>query len=69
MPAATNRFAGSSAVVLALLLIALAILVTANELRFQGCNSRIDRQVALAAEREGRPSYVVECSRIPFAAG
>lgn len=56
------------ALLLGLLAIAVTILVLANEVRFQGCIARQDRQLQmLTAKTSG--TKVTECSRIPFAAG
>lgn len=59
--------AGITAATVTLLLIFLALLLIANEIRFQGCVSRIDRQLAINAEH---PHFanVQKCSRLPFGA-
>ena len=53
---------------IALLLIALAILITANEIRFQGCIARQDRQLAGTADSPDGAAGITDCSRIPLAA-
>ncbi len=49
-------------------LIFLAILLTANEIRFQGCIDTRYKQTALNADHPRRAVGVQECSRLPFAA-
>ena len=61
------RSTTASAVTLMLFLIFLALLLTANEIRFQGCVSRQDAQTAINAERPSTVS-VLKCSRLPFGA-
>jgi hypothetical protein len=55
---------------LALILIFLAILLTANEIRFQGCVDARTAQIAIRADhpRENVIPGVPECSRVPFGA-
>ncbi len=53
----------------ALVVIALAILLLANEVRYQGCVARIDRVSAMNAAAEQPVAVPPACSRLPFAAG
>ena len=68
-PARRRSLSSGAALLLGLLAIALAVLVLANEVRFQGCVARADRQVALAVQTKTPVQNVTECSRVPFAAG
>ncbi len=43
----------------------LALLGTWNEIRFQGCVARQDRQIQLQLDSHW-PGHVVTCSRVPF---
>ena len=52
----------------ALLLIFLAILLTANEIRFQGCVETSYRQTAINADHPRQAIGIQECSRLPFGA-
>ena len=56
------------ATVVALLLIFLAILLTANEIRFQGCVTVRHEQIAITADHPRQAVGVQECSRLPFGA-
>lgn len=49
-----------------LFLIFLAVLLTANEIRFQGCVQRIDTVRATNAAHPGAGLLPPECSRLPF---
>jgi hypothetical protein len=61
-----QRFA---ALLAALLLIFLALLIVANEIRYQGCVSRKYDQIAINAARDAQFKVgVQECSRLPFGA-
>lgn len=53
---------------LALLLIFLAILLAANEIRFQGCIDASLKQTAIRADhpRQNAIAGVQTCSRVPF---
>ncbi len=54
---------------LALILIFLAILLTANEIRFQGCVHASLKQTAIVLDHpRERGIGVQECSRVPFGA-
>ena len=52
----------------ALVLIFFALLGMANEIRFQGCTARQDRQTInnTLAKRQQAPLPVLKCSRVPF---
>ena len=63
----TNNFL-SLAILLALLLIFLAILLTANEIRYQGCVAARFTQVAINADHPRAKIGVQKCSRLPFGA-
>ncbi len=52
----------------ALLLIFLAILLTANEIRFQGCVATRYKQTAINADHPRQAIGVQDCSRLPFGA-
>jgi hypothetical protein len=56
------------AAVVALYLIVLAVLFVGNEIRYQGCVSRIDEQKLVAATLNARnPEPVtLDCDRAPF---
>ena len=56
------------ALVASLLLIFLAILLTANEIRFQGCVDTRHKQTAINADHPRQAIGVQECSRLPFGA-
>lgn len=56
------------AVAVALLLIFLAILLTANEIRFQGCVDTSYKQTAINADHPRQATGVQKCSRLPFGA-
>ncbi len=58
----------TSAIVISLLLIFLALLAIDNEIRYQGCVARIDQQRLVAATENPRhPAPVdLKCSRVPF---
>ena len=56
------------ALIAALMLIVLAILLTANEIRFQGCVETSYRQTAINADHPRQAIGVQECSRLPFGA-
>ena len=56
------------AILLALLLIFLAILLTANEIRYQGCVTTRFTQVTINADHPRAQIGVQECSRLPFGA-
>jgi hypothetical protein len=56
------------AIVIALGLIFLAILLTANEIRFQGCVSASLEQTAIKVDHPRADVGVQECSRVPFGA-
>lgn len=56
------------ALITALLLIFLGVVVTANEIRFQGCIDTRYKQIAINADHPRRPVGVQECSRLPFGA-
>jgi hypothetical protein len=55
---------------LALILIFIAILLAANEVRFQGCVIASLNQIAIRADhpRQNVIAGVQECSRVPFGA-
>ena len=53
---------------LALILIFLAILLAANEIRFQGCVDASLQQIAIRADHPRAIAGVQECSRVPFGA-
>jgi hypothetical protein len=53
-------------IVLALLVI--AVLVTANEIRFQGCVHTRYAQITINADHPKSPVGVQKCSRLPFGA-
>ena len=55
-------------VTVALLLIFLALLLTANEIRYQGCINAQFMQVTSNADHPRAPIGVQKCSRFPFAA-
>jgi hypothetical protein len=52
----------------ALVLIFIALLGIANEIRFQGCTARQDRQFIIdtLAKRQAAPLPGLRCSRVPF---
>jgi len=58
----------TSAVVISLLLIFIALLGIGNELRFQGCVARQDEKALIAATENPRdPAPVLlKCHRLPF---
>jgi hypothetical protein len=56
------------AIVLALFLIFFAILLTANEIRFQGCVAARFTQTAINADHPREDIGVQKCSRLPFGA-
>ena len=56
------------ATVIALLLIFLAILLTANEIRFQGCIDTRSEQMSIKADHPRSGVGVQECSRWPYGA-
>ena len=51
---------------IALLLVLVAILLTANEVRFQGCVNAQWAQVSIRADHPAAGQGVQQCSRIPF---
>ena len=56
-----------TAAVVALFLIFIGVLGTANEIRYQGCLSRIDRAAIAAALSKGNAPLLSDtCSRVPF---
>ena len=56
------------AIALCLLLIFLAILLTANEIRFQGCIDTRYKQIAIKADHPRQPIGPQDCSRLPLGA-
>ena len=62
------RLGSSLAVVISLLLIFIALLGIGNEVRYQGCVSRIDQQGLIAATRNPQTPAPVSlgCHRLPF---
>jgi hypothetical protein len=65
---ASSLLGAPGAVVISLLLIVVALLGIANEIRFQGCVARQDQQALVAATvNPQRPAPVLlECYRVPF---
>lgn len=55
-------------VTVALMLIFLAILLTANEIRYQGCIAAQVQQVTATVAHPKSPVAVQKCSRFPFGA-
>jgi len=57
-----------SAVVASLLLIFVALVGTGNEIRYQGCVSRLDQQKLIAVTQDPRqpPPVDLDCNRVPF---
>ena len=62
------RIGFSGAAVICLLLIVVALLLIANEIRFQGCVASQHRQALVEATKSPRnPAPVtLECHRLPF---
>ena len=66
-----RRLAVSAATItsVCLVIIAIALLLLVNEVRFQGCVARIDSINATNATTKTPFSGPPDCSRVPFAAG
>lgn len=67
-PTESSRLGAHGAIVVSLVLIFVALLGIGNELRFQGCVARQDRQALVAATKDPRhPARVhLKCHRVPF---
>jgi hypothetical protein len=67
-PPKSSRLGAHGAIVVSLVLIFLALLGIGNELRFQGCVARQDREALIAATKNPRnpPPVPLKCHRVPF---
>ena len=63
--APARRGRGLLSLPLAILLLLVGQLVIANEIRYQGCVARADRQVAIALQFH-TAGGTLECHRVPF---